>query len=424
MEKKGDPCIMVGYSTQSKGYRVYNKRTRLIVESIHINFDEIKELLKASDYDNSSPVPQRQITIDHNQLELKIHDHNNKLLSLKLVPNVSPLADKTDSSQQELDFLFSPFFEEYFTTCNQSVSNSSTLFNNSPQQGTQPTTNVKPTIEPITPTSTVHAEEDNTDQAEDTQFEPYEFINPFYTPVYEVPESSSRNVDTSNMHTFNQRHPKGSAQEEGIDFEESFAPIACLEAVWIFVSYASHKSFPIYHMDVKTAFLNGPLKEEVYVSQPDGFVDPHHPEKVYHLRKALYGLKQAPRAWCLDTRKITSEGIQFLGEKLVSWMSKKQDYTVMPIVKAECMALSVSCDQLMLMRTQLVDYDLDYNKISLYCDSQLDIAISCNPVQHSRTKHINVHYHFIKEQNKRGIIELYIVRTEYQFADMFTKALS
>ncbi|GKG18560.1 retrovirus-related pol polyprotein from transposon TNT 1-94, partial [Tanacetum coccineum] len=78
---------------------------------------------------------------------------------------------------------------------------------------------------------------------------------------------------------------KGYAQEEGIDFEESFA-------VRIFVAYAAHKSFPIYQMDVKTAFLNGPLKEEVYVAQADGFVDPDHPKKVYRLRKALYGLKK------------------------------------------------------------------------------------------------------------------------------------
>ncbi|GJY07524.1 retrovirus-related pol polyprotein from transposon TNT 1-94 [Tanacetum coccineum] len=90
---------------------------------------------------------------------------------------------------------------------------------------------------------------------------------------------------------------KGYTQEEGINFEESFAPVARLEAVWIFVAYATHKSFPIDQMDVKMTFLNGPLKEEVYVAQPDGFVDPDHPEKVYRLRKALYGLKQAPRAW-------------------------------------------------------------------------------------------------------------------------------
>nr|GEW08642.1 Gag-Pol polyprotein [Tanacetum cinerariifolium] len=85
-------------------------------------------------------------------------------------------------------------------------------------------------------------------------------------------------------------------QEDGIDFEESFAPVARLEAVRIFIAYAAHKSFPIFQMDMKTAFLNGQLKVEVYVSQPDGFVDPDHPEKVYCLRKALYGLKQAPKA--------------------------------------------------------------------------------------------------------------------------------
>ncbi|GJY26942.1 hypothetical protein Tco_0401668 [Tanacetum coccineum] len=100
-------------------------------------------------------------------------------------------------------------------------------------------------------------------------------------------------------------------------------------------------------------------------------------------------------AGCLDTRKSTSGGIQFLG-----------------------------CTQVMWMRTQLKDYGFNYNKIPLYCDSQSAIEISCNPVQHSRTKHINVRYHFIKEQVKRGIIELYFVRTEYQLADLFTNSLS
>nr|GEV69189.1 putative polyprotein [Tanacetum cinerariifolium] len=89
---------------------------------------------------------------------------------------------------------------------------------------------------------------------------------------------------------------KGYAHEEGIDFEESFALVARLKAVWIFVAYVAHKSFLIYQIDVKTAFLNDPLKEEVYVTQPDQFVDPDHLEKVYCLRKALYGLKQTLRA--------------------------------------------------------------------------------------------------------------------------------
>ncbi|GJS46099.1 hypothetical protein Tco_0596220 [Tanacetum coccineum] len=104
-------------------------------------------------------------------------------------------------------------------------------------------------------------------------------------------------------------------------------------------------------------------------------------------------------------------------------MLKKQDCTVMSSAKAEYVALSASYGQVMWMRTQLQDYGSNYNKIPLYCDSQSAIAISCNPVQHSRTKHIHTRYHFIKEQVKNGIIELYFVRTEYQLTDMFTKAL-
>nr|GEU65739.1 retrovirus-related Pol polyprotein from transposon TNT 1-94 [Tanacetum cinerariifolium] len=134
-------------------------------------------------------------------------------------------------------------------------------------------------------------------------------------------------------------------------------------------------------------------------------------------------LRDAGHAGCLDTRKSTSGGIQFLCDKLVSWMSKKQYYTAMSSAEAEYVALSASCAQVIWMRTQLKDYGFNYNKIPLYCDSQSAIAISCNPVQHSRTKHIHTRYHFIKEQVKNGIIELYFVRINYQLADMFTKAL-
>nr|GEU89863.1 hypothetical protein [Tanacetum cinerariifolium] len=202
MKEKGGQCILVGYSTQSKGYRVYNKRTKLIVKSIHIKFDEIKELFetsvdnnisgltpqrqKASDYDNSGPVRQLQKKSIHNCTKLITHDHKNEPSSSMLVPNVSPSVYTDTPSLQELDFLFSPLFEEYFTARNQ---------------------------------------------------------------------------------------------------------IARLEAVRIFIAYAAHKSFTIYQVEVKATFINGPLKEEVYVAQLDGFVDPDHPEKVYHLRKALYRLK-------------------------------------------------------------------------------------------------------------------------------------
>nr|GEW69895.1 reverse transcriptase domain-containing protein [Tanacetum cinerariifolium] len=106
---------------------------------------------------------------------------------------------------------------------------------------------------------------------------------------------------------------KGYRQEEGINFNESFVPVARIKAIHIFIANTASKNMTIYQMDVKTLFLNGELKEEVYVSQPEGFVDPDHLTHVYRLKNALYGLKQAPR----DTRKSTSRSAQFLGDKLV-----------------------------------------------------------------------------------------------------------
>nr|GEU76544.1 retrovirus-related Pol polyprotein from transposon TNT 1-94 [Tanacetum cinerariifolium] len=128
---------------------------------------------------------------------------------------------------------------------------------------------------------------------------------------------------------------KGYRQQEGIDFKESFALVARLKAVRLFIAYAAPKSFPIYQMDVKTAFLNGPLKEDMYVNQPDGFVDPHHPDKVYRLKNTLQ-----ERGY-LDLRKSTYGGIQFLvDDKLVSRPSKKQDCTLMSSAEADYVSLS------------------------------------------------------------------------------------
>nr|GEU58425.1 hypothetical protein [Tanacetum cinerariifolium] len=378
--------------------------------------------------------------------------------------------------------------------------------------------------EPSTPTY-FHAEENNVNQVKEEHLQDDEFTNPFYHQLEQVRGNPSKPVQTrrqlatepemymfaltvsiaepknikevladsawikamqEELHQPNCNSQQGTTCTKGVcsgrgtDFKESFSPVVCLEAVRIFVAYVAHKFFPIYQMDVKTAFLNGPLKEEVYVALPKGFVNPDHPEKVYRLRKALYGLKQAPTAWYDELLKfLTSKGFtkgedillaKYALEKLhkhgmekgqsigtpmamkpkldadfsgnpvnqTDYHSKirslmyltssrpdtmQEDCTTMSLEEAEYVALYTSCAQVMWMRTQLQDYGLNYNNIPLYCDSPSAIAISCNTVQHSRTKHIHTRYHFIKEEVENRIIELYFVRTEYQLADMFTKAL-
>ncbi|GJR30845.1 retrovirus-related pol polyprotein from transposon TNT 1-94 [Tanacetum coccineum] len=342
---------------------------------------------------------------------------------------------------------------------------------------------------------------------------------------------------------------RGYRQEKGIDFEESFAPVARLDAIRIFLAYAAHINMIVYQMDVKMAFLNGILREKVYVSQPNGFVDQDNLDHMYKLKKALYGLKQAPRAWynllskfllsqefskgtmdptlfirrqgkifscprgiflneykyaleslkkygmessnpvdtpmvekskldkdtqgkavdpihyrgmigtlmyltasrldltfdglwypkdssialtayadvdhagCQDTRRSTSGCMQLLGDKLVSWSSKRQKSIAMSSTKVDYIAMSGCCAQILWMRSQLTDYGLGFNKIPMYCDNKSAIALCCNNVQHSRSKYIDIDFHFIKEQVENGMVELYFVNTEYQLADIFTKAL-
>ncbi|GKB05918.1 hypothetical protein Tco_0834113 [Tanacetum coccineum] len=137
----------------------------------------------------------------------------------------------------------------------------------------------------------------------------------------------------------------------------------------------------------------------------------------------LITYSDADHARCKDNCKSTSGGLQFLGEKLVSWSLKKQDCTAMSTAKAEYVSLSACCVQVIWMRTQQLDYGYKYNRILMYCDSKSAIAISCNPVQHSKTKYIDIRYHFIKEHVEKGTVELYFVDTEYQLAGLFTKSL-
>ncbi|GKC90814.1 retrovirus-related pol polyprotein from transposon TNT 1-94 [Tanacetum coccineum] len=318
---------------------------------------------------------------------------------------------------------------------------------------------------------------------------------------------------------------QGFRQEEGIDFEELFAPVVRIEAIRIFVANSAHKNMTIYQMDVKMDFLNGELKEEVYISQPEGFVDQDNLSHMYKLKKALYGLKQAPRAWydmissflisqqfskgaidpTLFTRhagndillvqiyvddiifassntamcdefanqmtnkfKMSMMGQMsfFLGlqisqsprdiftnqSKYASKIVKKYglhstDFVDIPMIENKKLDEDLQGNQMMLHFTDtdmsLTAYaDADHAGcqdirrstsgsaqflgdilIPLYCDNKSAIALCCNNVQHSRAKHIDIRYHFIKEQVETRIVELYFVWTEYQLANIFTKPL-
>nr|GEZ53895.1 Gag-Pol polyprotein [Tanacetum cinerariifolium] len=322
MKEKGDECIFMD----------------------HLSSDPAPECQNmALNHDSLSPANQRQADVTQ--------------------------ADRTITTSNKLDLLFSLMFDELLNGSSKVVSKSSAVSAadapNQRQQHTTPLTNhttpaptcQTPNLEP-TVTSSENINQAET-YAENDQVADDEFINIFSTPVQDQGETSSRHQVIGNLSqsvrtrrqlesnaemcmfalTVSRTEPKNikeamtdSAwiklmQEElhqfdrldvwelvdrplctnvinlkicaikGVDFEESFAPVARLEAVRLFIAYAAHKSFIIYQMDVKTAFLYGPLKEEVYVNKPDGFVDPYHPDKVYQLKKALYGLKQAPKAW-------------------------------------------------------------------------------------------------------------------------------
>nr|GEV58329.1 retrotransposon protein, putative, unclassified [Tanacetum cinerariifolium] len=385
----------------------------------------------------------------------------------------------TVTTSNELDLLFSLMFDELLNGSSKVVSKSSVVSSadapNQRQQHTTPLNNhttPAPTCQVPILAPTVTSSE-NINQAEtyakNDQVADDEFIN-IFVPRYKTEGRLHHNTVIQNK---SRLVAKGYAQKEGVYFEESFAPIARLEA------------------------------EEVYVNQPDGFVDPYHPDKVYRLKKALYGLKQAPRAWYDELSKfLLSKGFSkgelkfFLGiqihqsprgifinqAKYAQEILKKHgmtscdsigtpiatknldadssgtpvdqtkyrskvgalmyltasrpdimhatcycacyqaqptekhltaDCTSMSSTKVEYVSLSAYYTQVLWMRTQLTDYGFHFDKIPMYCDSKAAIAILCNPVQHPRTKYIDVKYHFIKEKFEKGIVELFFVETEY-----------
>nr|GEU52684.1 retrovirus-related Pol polyprotein from transposon TNT 1-94 [Tanacetum cinerariifolium] len=266
-------------------------------------------------------------SVNQTLVEPVLHEMTPATLSSGLIPNPPPLTAFIPPSRHEWDLLFQPVFDEFY----------------SPSASVASPVPVEKAPTPV----------ESNNSPSSTSFDPDAPYQVLHKPLNNHNPNQSLSVRLDELGGILKNKARlvarGYRQEERINFKESFAPVAILEAIQIFLMFIAYMNMIVYQIDVKTAFLNGILREEFYVSQLEGFVDPDNPNHVYRLKKALYGLKQAPRACA--------------------------------------------------------------------------IALCCNNVQHSRSKHIDIRYHFIKEQVESGVVDIYFVSTKYQLADIFTKAL-
>ncbi|GKB80406.1 retrovirus-related pol polyprotein from transposon TNT 1-94 [Tanacetum coccineum] len=279
LKAKADIGIFVGYASNKKGYRIYNKRTKRMMKTIHVQFDELNEQM-AHVHISLGPEP---ILLMPGQI------------SLGLVPNPVPAPHYVPPTNKDLEILFQPISTT--PVLHQGVAVGPTFEDNSFAQADN-----DPFVNPFAPEpSSKESSLGDVCSAESNQSNPRFLRLPCLKPAglklckmkFMIKLDEYGDVLKNKA----QLVAKGYRQEDGIDFEESFAPVARIEAIRIFIANVASKNMTIYQMDVKTAFLNGELKEEVYVNQPEGFVDPDQPTHVCRLKKTLYGLKQAPRAW-------------------------------------------------------------------------------------------------------------------------------
>nr|GEV56448.1 hypothetical protein [Tanacetum cinerariifolium] len=251
MKEKGDACIFVGYSTQSRAYKVVSKSSAVTTADAHNQ----RQQQHTTPLNNQiTPAPTCQVPTQARTVT-----------STKNINQAGMIAENAQVADDE--------FINFFCTQIQDRGETSSRHNKSLE--------------------ILH------NQLEQRQLESDGEMSMFALTVSQTKPKNNKEAmaDSAWIKSMQEELHQFDRLDEGVDFEESFAPVAWFEAVRLFIAYAAHKSFTVDQMDVKTTFVYSPLKEEVYVNQPDGFVDPYHPDKVYRLKKALYGLKQAPRAW-------------------------------------------------------------------------------------------------------------------------------
>nr|GEU91238.1 ribonuclease H [Tanacetum cinerariifolium] len=390
LQPKADIGIFIGYALTKKAFRIYNRRTRRIVETIHVNFDELTAM--ASEQSRLGPV---------------LNEMTPATTSSGLVQKSSYSTPYVPPSKNDWDLLFQPMFDK--------------LLNPPPSVDYQAPEVIAPiddVIPPVqddstdSPSSTTIVQDAPSASKSHTIAETQSSVIPQEVeehnldievahmgsdPLIEVsiPEVNSAQFSSTNKARLVARSYR---QEEGIDFEESFAPVARLEAIRIFLAYAAHKNMIVYQMD------------------------------------ALYGLKQAPLAWydmlssfliSQDFSKGSVDPTLFIrrngNDLLLKYGIESCD--LVDTLMVEKSKLDEDKEGKAVDPSHYRDYGLGFNKIPMYCDNKSAIALCCNNVQHSRSKHIDIRYHFIKEQVENEVIELYFVNTEYQLADLFTKAL-
>ncbi|GJZ84421.1 retrovirus-related pol polyprotein from transposon TNT 1-94 [Tanacetum coccineum] len=291
LKPKANIGMFVGYTLAKKAFRIYNKRTRLIIEITHVDFDELTAM--ASEQFSSRPGPKLLTP---------------RTTSSGLVQNIPSSTLYVPPTKNDWEILFQPMFDEYLnpppcvdlqvhaviaqeSAVLTGTPSSTTIYQDAPSIINQPPKHINKWTKdhpidnvignPSRPVSTQHQLQD---EALFCYFDA--FLSSVEPKSYKEALTESCWIESMQEELNEFEH-----------FEESFTPVARLEAICIFIAFAAHMNMIVYQIDVKTAFLNGILRKEIYVSQPDGFVDPENPNHVYKLKKALYGLKQALRAW-------------------------------------------------------------------------------------------------------------------------------
>nr|GFA78412.1 putative ribonuclease H-like domain-containing protein [Tanacetum cinerariifolium] len=371
LQPKADIEIFIGYAPTKKAFRIYNQRTRRIVETIHVDFDELTAMAfeqsslgpalnemnpgiissglvqktspstsyvllpsphadstcshSSTTVDQDAPSPSKSHTtteiqssvipqdVGDDNLDMEVAHMGNDPLFGVPIPEVTSAQSSSTASPQSIvqtNHLI-PHHNSKWTKdhpLNNIIGQLSRPVSTRLQLHEQALfcyydaflTSVEPKTykEALTQSCWIEAMQEELNEFE--RLEVWELVpRPYQVMVFTLKLIYKVKLDELGGILKNKARlvARGYLQKKGIDFEESFAPVARLEAIQIFPAYAAHKNMVVYQMDVKTAFLNGDLREEVYVSQPDGFMDPDNPNHVYKLKKALYGLKQAPRAW-------------------------------------------------------------------------------------------------------------------------------